>query len=273
MSSTSELLNIALKASDLAERVILEHFNAGVSVEWKPDNTPVTKADKQAEETMREFFAKETPGFGVIGEEFGVESPDAEYQWILDPIDGTKSFIHGVPLFGTLIGLYRKNVPVASVINMPALNQKVYASNGGGAFAKNGSAVVPAHVSNVSELKDALVLSGTINTMETCGYGEQFAKLRRSARLHRGWGDCYGHYLVAVGRAEVMVDPIVSLWDIAPMPLILKEAGGYFGTLAGQTELFDENGKPTAPIYEGYTGLASNAILAENALKTMNSVF
>lgn len=269
MSSTSELLNIALKASDLAERVILEHFNAGVSVEWKPDNTPVTKADKQAEETMREFFAKETPGFGVIGEEFGVESPDAEYQWILDPIDGTKSFIHGVPLFGTLIGLYHKNEPVASVINLPALNSKVYASNGGGAFAKTAAGVVPAHVSEVAQMKDALVLSGTLNTMEDLGYGEQFKALRRSARLYRGWGDAYGYYLVATGRAEMMVDPVVSLWDISPMPLILKEAGGDFATFAGVRGLFDANGKPVAPIYEGFTGIACNAKLMENALETM----
>lgn len=268
MSSTSELLNIALKASDLAERVILDHFNAGVSVEWKPDNTPVTKADKQAEETMREFFAKETPGFGVIGEEFGVESPDAEYQWIVDPIDGTKSFIHGVPLFGTLIALYHKNVPVASVINMPVLNQKVYASNGGGAFAKSVSGIVPAHVSDV-ELKNGLVLSGTLNTMEDFGYGEKFKELRRSAWLYRGWGDCYGYYLVATGRAEVMVDPVDSLWDIAPMPLILKEAGGHFCTLKGAVELFDPKNQPVAPIYEGFSGVACNAKIFSQVSKIM----
>ena len=161
-----ELLKIALKTAELA------------GVEWKADKTPVTIADKGTEELARKFWAKETPGFGVIGEEFGIESPDAEYQWVIDPIDGTKSFIHGVPLFGTLIGLYHKNVPIASVIRLPAMKSAVWAVNGGGAFL-DGREV---HASKVSQLSDALVLSGTVNTMEDKGFGEGFTKLRRSAR-------------------------------------------------------------------------------------------
>ena len=257
-----ELLKIALKTAELAEENILKFYQNDVGVEWKADKTPVTIADKGTEELARKFWAKETPGFGVIGEEFGIESPDAEYQWVIDPIDGTKSFIHGVPLFGTLIGLYHKNVPIASVIHLPAMKSAVWAVNGGGAFL-DGREV---RTSKVSQLSDALVLSGTVNTMEDKGFGEGFTKLRRSARLHRGWGDCYGYYLVAAGRAEIMVDPVVSLWDIAPFPLLMKEAGGKFSTIDGKTELFDVNGKPTAPVYEGFTSIATNGLLHDAAL-------
>lgn len=260
-----ELLKIALKTAELAEENILKFYQNDVGVEWKADKTPVTIADKGTEELARKFWAKETPGFGVIGEEFGIESPDAEYQWVIDPIDGTKSFIHGVPLFGTLIGLYHKNVPIASVIRLPAMKSAVWAVNGGGAFL-DGREV---RASKVSQLSDALVLSGTVNTMEDKGFGEGFTKLRRSARLHRGWGDCYGYYLVAAGRAEIMVDPVVSLWDIAPFPLLMKEAGGKFSTIDGKTELFDVNGKPTAPIYEGFTSIASNGLLHDVALECL----
>ena len=260
-----ELLKIALKTAELAEENILKFYQNDVGVEWKADKTPVTIADKGTEELARKFWAKETPGFGVIGEEFGIESPDAEYQWVIDPIDGTKSFIHGVPLFGTLIALYHKNVPIASVIRLPAMKSAVWAVNGGGAFL-DGREV---RASKVSQLSDALVLSGTVNTMEDKGFGEGFTKLRRSARLHRGWGDCYGYYLVAAGRAEIMVDPVVSLWDIAPFPLLMKEAGGKFSTIDGKTELFDANGKPTSPIYEGFTSIATNGILHDVALETL----
>jgi len=260
-----ELLKIALKTAELAEENILKYYQNDVGVEWKADKTPVTIADKGTEELARKFWAKETPGFGVIGEEFGIESPDAEYQWVIDPIDGTKSFIHGVPLFGTLIGLWHKNVPIASVIRLPAMKSAVWAVNGGGAFL-DGREV---RASKVSQLSDALVLSGTVNTMEDKGFGEGFTKLRRSARLHRGWGDCYGYYLVAAGRAEIMVDPVVSMWDIAPFPLLMKEAGGKFSTIDGKTELFDANGKPTAPIYEGFTSIATNGLLHDVALECL----
>ena len=261
-----ELLKIALKTAELAEENILKFYQNDVGVEWKADKTPVTIADKGTEELARKFWAKETPGFGVIGEEFGIESPDAEYQWVIDPIDGTKSFIHGVPLFGTLIGLWHKNVPIASVIRLPAMKSAVWAVNGGGAFL-DGREV---RASKVSQLSDALVLSGTVNTMEDKGFGEGFTKLRRSARLHRGWGDCYGYYLVAAGRAEIMVDPVVSLWDIAPYPLLFAEAGGKFSTIDGKTELFDASGKPTAPIYEGFTSVATNGSLHEVTLKALS---
>ena len=266
-AENQELLKIALKAADLAQENIMKYFQASVGVEWKKDNTPVTIADKSTEEIARKFWEKETSGFGVIGEEFGIENPDAEYQWVIDPIDGTKAFIHGVPLFGTLIALYKKGTPIASLIRIPAMNTAVWAVKDGGAFL-DGREV---SCSKVSTLSESLVLSGTVNTMETAGYGEKYAAVRRAAKLHRGWGDCYGYYLVAAGRAELMIDPVVSLWDIAPYPLLFKEAGGKFSTIDGITELFDASGKPVAPIYEGYTSMASNGLIHDEVAKIMSA--
>ena len=250
-----DLLQLILRAGDIAQSEILKHWKTSCSVEWKADNTPVTIADKKTEELVRSFAQKETPEFGFIGEEFGAENPGAEYQWVLDPIDGTKSFIHGVPLFGTIIAILKKGVGVAGLIQLPALNSKIWATAGGGAYADEGRQI---KVSEVGELKDSLVLSGTINTMESKGYGEWFAGIRKNAKLYRGWGDCFGYYQVACGKAEVMADPVVSLWDIAPYPLIFAEAGGSFSTLKGEKSLFSEKGEPLYPIYEGYTALASN---------------
>jgi myo-inositol-1(or 4)-monophosphatase len=250
-----DLLSLILQAGDIAQNEILKHSKTALNVEWKADATPVTIADKKAEELVRGFAQKETPEFGFIGEEFGHENPDAEYQWSLDPIDGTKSFIYGVPLFGTVIAILRKGTPIAGLIQLPALNSKIWATEGGGAFADDGRYV---KVSNVGELENSLVLSGTINTIESRGYGEWFAGIRKNAKLYRGWGDCFGYYLVACGKAEIMADPVVSLWDIAPYPLIFAEAGGAFSTLKGEKSLFSANGKPLHPIHEGYTAIASN---------------
>lgn len=261
-----ELLKLALKAGEIAQENIMQYYLESVGVEWKKDKTPVTIADKSTEEIVRKFWAEETPGFGVIGEEFGIENPEAEYQWVIDPIDGTKAFIHGVPLFGTLIALYQKSTPIASLIRIPALNTVVCAVNGGGAYL-DGHKI---NCSKVSTLSESLVLSGTVNTMESTGFGEKYANVRRAAKLHRGWGDCYGYYLVAAGRAELMVDPVVSLWDIAPYPLLFSEAGGKFSTIDGRTELFDANGKPIASIYEGFTSMASNGLIHNEVAKIMN---
>jgi myo-inositol-1(or 4)-monophosphatase len=256
MSQIQNLLTLALQATTIAKGEIMSHYGQNVSVEWKPDNTPVTIADRNAEQAVRDFFAKETPGFGFIGEEFGRTDPQAEYQWILDPIDGTKSFVRGVPLFGTILGLYQAGTPLLGIIALPALNSVLHASQGAGAWVDG----VRVNTSKVSRLEESTVLSGTINTMEARGYGEAFARVRKSAQLYRGWGDCYGYYLVACGRAEVMVDPVVSIWDISAMPVIFAEAGGQFSEISGNTRLLDDSGHIIAGP-EGYTGVATNGIL------------
>jgi histidinol-phosphatase len=263
-----ELQKMGQQALLHSRKVILNYFQQSVTVEWKADATPVTIADKKAEEVLREFFSKQG-GFGFIGEEWGKQRADSsELYWIMDPIDGTKSFIHGVPLFGTLLALYHGNTPILGFIDMPALQSCIWAGHGQGAFLDN----MPIQASGVNKIEEALVLSGTLNTIEHKGYEAGWKKLRHSAKLYRGWGDCYGYYLVASGRAEVMFDPVVSVWDVAPMPVIFSECGGKFSTLQGNEtildiqELFTGSEEDTKVKADTLTGLATNHALYSQAL-------
>jgi histidinol-phosphatase len=247
----SEELEFALLLADEAAKVVRRHFRTGLQVETKRDNTPVTAADRGAEEALRALIRKHTPDYGVIGEEFGRESGDSEREWVIDPIDGTKAFIHGVPLFGTLLALLEKGKAVVGVISLPALGHVLSATAGGGAFVDGA----PARVSRVAQIEEALLLDGSISTMERLGHGPAWAKLRGQAKLHRGWGDCYGHFLVATGGAEVMADPIVEIWDVAPMQVILPEAGGRFTAFSGADSIAER------------TGLSTNGALHEEILR------
>lgn len=238
MEKYHDALGFALSLADASRVILRRHFGSHLAVEWKGDNTPVTLADRAVEEELRTRMARETPGYGVIGEEFGHEPGGGEYEWVVDPIDGTKAFIHGVPLFGTLIALLEKGEPVLGIIDLPALGERVWATRGGGCF-RNGA---PCRVSSVDRLDEALLLDGSATTMERLGYGPAWAELRRAARLHRGWGDCYGHFLVATGAAEVMADPVVEIWDIAPMAVILPEAGGRFTAFGGNMSITERSG-------------------------------
>jgi len=248
-------LSFALSLADESRGIILKHFGTGMAVEWKGDNTPVTLADRAAEEALRTRIVKQTPGYGIIGEEFGSETGSVDREWVIDPIDGTKAFIHGVPLFGTLIALLEKGEPVLGIIDLPALGQRVHATRGGGCFLNSK----PCHVSKVESLDEALILDGSATTMERLGHGPAWAELRRKARLHRGWGDCYGHFLVATGAAEVMADPVVEIWDIAPMAVILPEAGGRFTGLLG------------TPGIHNRSGLSSNGLLHDTVTSALTA--
>jgi histidinol-phosphatase len=233
-----EETELALRMAEAAGKIILGYFQTAVQVETKNDNTPVTIADRKSEEALRALMEKHTPGYGIIGEEFGTRTGSADREWVVDPIDGTKAFIHGVPLFGTLIALLEKGRPVVGVISLPALGQVMHASLGGGCFLDGK----PSRVSGVARVEDSLLLDGSISSMERLGHGPAWSALRARAKLHRGWGDCYGHLLVACGRAEAMVDPIVSVWDVAPMAIILPEAGGRFTSLGGNDSITEASG-------------------------------
>lgn len=228
-----EELKLALHMADEAAKVIRRHFRTGLQVETKRDNSPVTMADRGAEEVIRDLMRKHTPDYGIIGEEFGNQTGSSEREWVIDPIDGTKAFIHGVPLFGTMLALLEKGKAVLGVIQLPALGHILHATAGGGAWVDGQ----PAHVSQVATLEESLILDGSSTTMERLGHGPTWAELRRRAKLHRGWGDCYGHFLVATGGAELMADPIVEIWDIASLQVILPEAGGRFTSFAGHDSI------------------------------------
>jgi histidinol-phosphatase len=236
-----EELAFALRLAEEAAGVIRKHFRTGIQVETKRDNTPVTAADRDAEEALRRLMRQHTPDYGVIGEEFGRETGSSNREWVIDPIDGTKAFIHGVPLFGTLLALLENGRAIVGVIQLPALGHVLYATVGGGAFVDGK----PARVSGIESLPEALLLDGSISTMERLGHGPAWSDLRNQAKLHRGWGDCYGHFLVATGGAEVMADPVVEIWDIAPMQVILPEAGGRFSAFSGEDSITERTGLST----------------------------
>jgi histidinol phosphatase-like enzyme (inositol monophosphatase family) len=237
-------LDFAVAAAEDAGRLILSYYqDAGLTVELKGDASPVTVADRGAEELLRETISAAFPEDGILGEELEDKPSANGMQWILDPIDGTKSFVHGVPLFGTLIGLECDGRVVAGVCRLPALDEVVYAAVGQGAWWQTGTDDPrSARVSTVSELSEALLCVTTITSWEKIGRQDAFENLLAVAGLARGWGDCYGHILVATGRAEVIVDPQMNAWDAAALVPILQEAGGHFVDWTGKVSIYGGNG-------------------------------
>lgn len=250
-----EELALARDLVKQAESPIISRFQRKMNVVKKRDNSPVTEADREAEILIRERLAALRPEHGVIGEEFGVHLPQARYKWVVDPIDGTKAFIHGVPLFGTLLALLDGDRPVVGVIHMPALGESLWAAEGMGAWINDSRA----RVSGVTEIADALLVDGSAITVSRSPWAQQWMTLRGEAGVARGWGDCYGHLLVACGRAEAMLDPVVNIWDVAPMGVILQEAGGKFSSVDGKG------------LQEAGNGLSSNGQLHQEILARLNS--
>ena len=242
----ADLLEFAVEVAWRAGRSTLAHYQAGLAVETKPDASPVTAADKAAEQLVRELIESRFPYDGIIGEEFGTVRGDAARRWIVDPIDGTRTFVRGVPFFGCLLALEEHGEPVIGVMYFPALEETVYAARGEGAWWNGRRALV----SDVTSLDDALLLTTDIASIERQGFGAGFERLRRRAGMLRTWGDCYGHALVATGRAEIMLDPVMSVWDAAALKPIVDEAGGVFTSWTG------------AATHTGGSAVSTNAALA-----------
>jgi histidinol phosphatase-like enzyme (inositol monophosphatase family) len=233
-----------------AGEVTLRYFGRTLSPETKGDGTPVTVADRAAETLLRERILSRYPHHGILGEEFGESNPGAEVRWILDPIDGTRSFIRGVPLYGVLIGIQLRGEPTVGVAHFPGLGETVAAATGQGCFW-NGT---PTRVSTISELSQAAALTTDPAELLDGPMAAGWRELVKSTSLARSWGDCYGHILVATGRAEIMVDPILSPWDAAPFVPILSEAGGVFTDKEGVARV------------DGGSGISTNGILHERVL-------
>ncbi len=253
MSELAELLEIARRAALVAGEVIMPLYTSGTPVELKADRTPVTEADRNAELAIREFLARECPGHGVLGEEFPETPGDGRHRWILDPIDGTKSFIHHVPLFGTLVALEQDGVPVVGVIACHAAGETASAARGLGAFL-NGA---PVRVSATHRLEDA-TLSMTSYSRLSRLHPRAFAALTASCGLARAWGDCYGYLMVASGRADIMLDPEMSIWDAAALYPVITEAGGGFSQWDGSPGVGDS--------VVATNGVLHDAVLAALAL-------
>ncbi len=233
----TEDLQFALDTSRKAGELTLSFFRSkSLKVDAKRDDTPVTEADRKAEELIRSRIEKAFPEDGIFGEEFGDKIGRSGRRWILDPIDGTRSFIHGVPLYGVMIGLEVEREMLLGVVNFPALGEIFYGERDGGAF-RNGERIT---VSGIADRRKATVVFTEKEYLLDPLSDHPVDRLRDEAGLVRGWGDCYGHMLVASGRAEVAVDKIMSPWDCAAVIPVVTEAGGLSFDYNGQTTIYGQ---------------------------------
>lgn len=245
----SKYLEFLTETAYLAGRLTLGYFQTGVETVIKSDNSPVTIADRSAEEFIRNRIEKSYPRHEIIGEEFGDKNAvNSSFRWFVDPIDGTKSFMRGIPLYSVLIGLEIDGIVEAGAAYFPAMDEMIAAGSGLGCWW-NGRR---AKVSNVSSFKQAFFTTTSVQPYIRHGCRGVFDELTRNFYFQTGWPDAYGYLLVATGRAELMVDAATSTWDCAPFPPIFREAGGFFG---------DWNGKET--IYAGHAMATTLQLLPE----------
>lgn len=232
-SELAELLDFAEAIAREAGRLSAGTFGERLAAERKPDRSLVTDTDRRAESLLRDRLAERYPRDGVIGEEHGAIEGETGRRWIVDPIDGTISFVHGVPLFGVLIGLLAGDEAALGVVHLPALDETVAAARGHGCRWTSGGRTRPARVSEVADPASSLVLTTAIPEPDH-EHAPAFGRLAGLAGTFRTWGDCWGHVLVATGRAEAMVDPVMHVWDSVPLQPIVEEAGGRFTTTGGR---------------------------------------
>ncbi|MBN2145786.1 MAG: inositol monophosphatase family protein [Anaerolineales bacterium] len=245
MQDLQEYLDFTVETAYLAGRLTLGYFQTGIRPDQKADQSPVTIADRQAEELIRSRIEKRYPQHAVVGEELGIkETQNATHRWFIDPIDGTKSFIRGVPLYGVLIGLEIEGQVQVGAVYLPAMEEMVAAATGLGCWW-NGRR---ARVSQVSSLSQAVVTCTDVGKFARYGRQEAWERIQQAAWYRVGWGDAYGYCLVATGRAELMLDPVMNDWDCGPFPPIFLEAGGYFGDWQGNVTIHAEEAMATTQV-------------------------
>jgi histidinol phosphatase-like enzyme (inositol monophosphatase family) len=252
----SEAALLLAAVADLAReggRCALEQFHKTLAVEWKSDGSPVTQADRATETLMRDWIAARFPADGILGEEFPEHNPGAPRRWIVDPIDGTASFTRGIPLWGTLVGVARGERVIAGAICCPAVDELVCAANGEGCW-HNGARC---RVSEVAQLSAATVLTTDVRFLSSPEKLVKWNALAAAAGAARAGSDCHGYLLVATGRAEVMVDPVMSVWDAAALVPVIEEAGGEFTDWSNRMTAF------------GGSTIATNAALASEARRIL----
>lgn len=254
--SVQDYMEFAVETAWQAGRLTLGYFQTELQPEFKADSSPVTVADKAAEQLIRQRIEKRYPGHQIVGEEFGgpADPAPAGHRWIIDPIDGTRSFARGVPLYAVLIGLEIEGKVQVGVAYFPALGEMLAAAVGHGCWW-NGRR---ARVSPVKQLKDGVVTHYDASAFARYGRGPAWERIKQVAGYRAGWCDAYGYLLVATGRTELTLDPVMAVWDCAPWPPILEEAGGFFG---------DWQGRPT--IYAG-EAIATTQTLLPEVLQILN---
>ncbi len=250
---SKELLEFAVRLAREAGEITLRYYKGSFAAERKGDGSPVTVADREAENYLRRSIEQSFPDDWVLGEEGGERAGSSNRRWIIDPIDGTYSFVRGVPLFGVLIGLEIEEEMILGVVNLPALNEMVYAARGMGCFW-NGEV---ARVSSTRSLDEALLLSTDFGACAQYGFGTAAERLQARTAARRTWGDCYGHVLVATGRADVMLDPVMNVWDCAALLPVIEEAGGTFTDWSGKRSI------------RGGNAISTNGALFESVMETL----
>jgi histidinol-phosphatase len=262
VTSRSDDLALALELADIADAITLERFRAeDLAVETKPDMTPVTEADRAVEEAIRSRLARDRPGDAIVGEEFGDSDTGAGgRRWIIDPIDGTKGYLRGMPVWATLLALQEDDLITVGTVSAPALHRRWWAARGLGAFVTDGLSTEPRRlsVSAVSSLEDAQVSLAGLEDWEGTGRLDALLELSRRCWRTRGFGDMWSYMLVAEGVADIGgLDPDVKLWDLAAPLVIVEEAGGRFTDLDGRARA------------DGGSGIASNGPLHDVVLKLL----
>ena len=235
MSRVQDDMALALRLADQADALTSDRFGAlDLHVDTKPDLTPVTDADRSVENALRETLSRERPDDAVLGEEFGGTAVFSGRQWVIDPIDGTKNFVRGVPVWATLIALLHDGVPVVGVASAPALQRRWWAGTGEGAFASvAGGAPRRVTVSSVAEIESASLSFSSLSGWAKLGLRDRFIDLTDTVWRVRGYGDFLSYCLLAEGAVDVAAEPEVSLWDLAALDVLVREAGGAFTSLDG----------------------------------------
>jgi histidinol phosphatase-like enzyme (inositol monophosphatase family) len=257
----AQRLSAAVAIARLAGDGTLELFQSQrLHVDFKRDRSPVTEADRNAESMLRDQILQHFPQDGVLGEEHGEVIGHNEYRWVLDPIDGTKSFICGVPLYGTMVGLEFAGEAVAGVIYFPALDEIIYASQGAGTWtSRHQHPVRRVRVAEKRDLSECAMMVTDGNAFAQRDAEAAFSRLQKATLMTRTWGDCYGYYLVATGRSDIMIDPRLSLWDAVAAKPIVEEAGGVFCDWEGRART------------DSGDAVAANAWLMPQILKLLGS--
>lgn len=258
MGKFKEDLGLALELAGHADVVTMHRFEAtDLSVKEKPDLTPVSDADLNCEKHIRDSLKRSRPRDEVLGEEFGGQACYEGRQWVIDPIDGTKNFVRGVPVWATLISLLEDGEPVVSVVSAPALRRRWYAAKGAGAYRVFGGEPKRLHVSQIEKLEHASLAMSSLTGWSERGLRDKFLNLTDKTWRLRGYGDFWSYCLVAEGAVDIATEPEVSLWDLAAPSLLVTEAGGTFTDLSGN------------PGPHGGSAIASNGRLHKAALQML----
>jgi histidinol-phosphatase len=239
----SDLMQAVAELAEIAGANAMRYYRSDVAAELKSDGSPVTIADRSSERLVREWIERRFPSDGILGEEYGTAREDAKRTWIIDPIDGTKSFVRGIPFWGSLVAVVEGEDVLAGAVSCPALGEKLVAAPGEGCWWNDSRA----SVSTVADLASATVLTSEAAFKNNEDRFRGWLALANAAAVSRTWGDCVGYLLVATGRAEVMVDAVVSAWDVAPLLPAIVEAGGVFTDWTGKATVFGESPIATNP--------------------------